>query len=152
MANRVRILKSSVKIFKQFTKNKKKKSREELVNGERLTRSLLLHVWLAHTMKPKSWNICWWEFKYIFCWSPAEPLQVPILFVLQQHVVEPCFVFWVVRKGQTIACHGWPGPDLQRTKNPDHLGKFWQSSNPWPGAVCTRHPGRRDSSELSRHK
>ena len=66
-----------------------------MVYGEGFTGPLLLHVWLAHPVKPKPSNIIVHSIgikKHDEC-SPAESLQVSILLVLEQHVIEPCFVF-----------------------------------------------------------
>ena len=62
-----------------------------------------------------------YNFLMLTPWSPAEPLQVSILLVFQQHVIEPCFVFRVVRKCQTVARHSWPCSDLKTRKNVEEL-------------------------------
>lgn len=62
-----------------------------------------------------------YSFQIMTPWSPAEPLQVSIFLVLQQHVIEPCFVFRVVRKCQTVARHSRPSSDLRTRKNVEEL-------------------------------
>ena len=75
----------------QGAQHQQQEGREELVDGERLRGSLLLHVGLAHPVQP----------------VPAQPLQVPVLLVLelQTKVRED---FTITEKAPTTSC----GPSL----------------------------------------